>query len=68
MVGKDAKFKWESAQQEAFDEIKKVISRETLLWFPDFNKPFHVYTDASNYQLGAAVLQDINQSHSIVEN
>ena len=34
------------------------MSRETLLAFPDFSKDFHVYTDSSDYQLGAVILQD----------
>jgi hypothetical protein len=29
-----------------------------MLAFPDFSKPFHVYTDASNYQLGAVIIQE----------
>ena len=37
---------------------KSVINRETLLSFPDFNKEFHIYTDASDYQLGAVIMQD----------
>jgi RNase H-like domain found in reverse transcriptase len=40
------------------DEVKRVISKETLLSFPDFDKPFHVYTDASKYQLGSIIMQD----------
>ena len=58
MVSKDAKFVWGAEQQQAFDRIKKVISRETLLAFPDFNKEFHIYTDASDYQLGAVIIPD----------
>ena len=58
MVSKTAKFVWGAEQQQAFDQIKKVISRETLLSFPDFNKEFHIYTDASDYQLGAVIMQD----------
>ena len=30
-----------------FKEMKKVIVRETLLAFSDFNKPFEIHTDAS---------------------
>ena len=37
--------------------MKKVICRETLLSYPDFNEPFEIYTDASNYQLGAVIMQ-----------
>jgi transposase InsO family protein len=58
MVSKDAKFKWTQDHQKAFDEIKTVISRETLLAYPDFKKDFHIYTDASDFQLGAVIMQD----------
>ncbi len=58
LVGKDRKFTWGPEQQQAFEEIKRLISKETLLAFPDFNKEFHVYTDASDHQLGAVIMQD----------
>jgi len=45
-------------EQKAFEEVKEVISREALLAFPQFDKPFHIYTDASDYQLGALITQD----------
>ena len=35
--------------QAAFEEMNRVMSQETLLTFPDFNKEFHVYVDASKY-------------------
>jgi hypothetical protein len=40
------------------DEIKQKVSQETLLAFPDFEKEFHLYTDASNKQLGAVIMQE----------
>lgn len=58
LVGKKTNFKWGPEQQQAFDEIKATISKETLLAFPDFSKPFHIYTDASDYQLGSVIMQD----------
>ena len=58
LISQTAKFIWGPEQQKAFDRLKRVISRETLLAFPDFNKEFHIYTDASAYQLGAVIMQD----------
>ena len=58
LMNKKTKWKWGPEQQKAFEEIKAVISKETLLAFPDFNKTFHVYTDASDYQLGAVIMQE----------
>ena len=49
---------WEEIHQTSFLEAKEMLSKEALLAFPDFNKPFHVYTDASDRQLGATVVQD----------
>jgi hypothetical protein len=43
-----------------FNEIKQQVSKETLLAFPDFEKEFHVYTDASNKQLGAVIMKEGN--------
>jgi hypothetical protein len=34
------------------------VSKETLLAILDFEKEFHVYTDASNKQLGAVIMQE----------
>ena len=59
MCSAKAKYVWGDKEQEAFKEIKAIMSRETLLAFPDFAKDFHVYTDSSDYQLGAVIsMQD----------
>jgi hypothetical protein len=31
---------------------------KVLLCYPDFNKPFHLYSDASGHQLGVVIMQD----------
>lgn len=33
--------------QKNFEEIKRSITKETMLKFPDFSIPFHIHTDAS---------------------
>jgi hypothetical protein len=38
--------------------LKKTIAKEVVLAYPDFAKPFDIYTDASTKQLGAVITQD----------
>ena len=49
---------WSAECQHAFGTIKAILSLDVLLCYPDHNKPFHVYTDTSNLQLGAVIIQD----------
>ena len=52
------KFKWTDVEQKAFDKIKRIVARDTLLIYQDFNKHFYLHTDASYFQLGPVILQD----------
>ena len=56
LTGK-GKFKWESQHQKAFDEMKDMLAVDCMLHYPDHNKPLHIYTDASDYQMGAIIMQ-----------
>src|SRR6266540_1509551 len=49
---------WGQAQQEAFDIIKNKLATEPIRAHLDFNKPFKLYTDASDTGLGAVLAQD----------
>ncbi len=51
-------WQWDSIHQWAFDNVKAAIAKETVLAYPDFSKPFEVYTDASSVQLGAVITHD----------
>ena len=48
---------WKAEHQKCFDAIKRVIGRELLLAYPDFNAPFEIHTDASKLQIGAVIFQ-----------
>jgi hypothetical protein len=59
LTSSKVKFEWHSSHQQAFDK-NKVIETEVLLSYSDFNKLyfFHLYTDTSDHQLGAVIMQD----------
>ena len=44
--------------QKAINDIKQILSKETLLAYPDFNKTFVIHPDASAVQLGGVISQD----------
>ena len=51
LTSKKVPFKWTDIEQKAFDEMLKIIGKHVLLSYPNFNKKFDIYTDASHTQL-----------------
>ncbi|KAL7299069.1 hypothetical protein TKK_0008161 [Trichogramma kaykai] len=50
-------FAWKEEQKITFETFKRLLSAVLLLQYPNFNEPFLVTTDASNYALGAVINQ-----------
>jgi hypothetical protein len=46
-----------SVHQQVFDNVKATAAKEVVLAYPDFTKPFEIYTDASTMQLEAVITQ-----------
>ena len=53
----EEKFEWTEEQQTAFDELKQRLTEPPILGFPIFELPFRIYTDASNWAVGAVLAQ-----------
>jgi hypothetical protein len=55
------KWTWTTEHQEAIDKKKALITKETLLTFPDISQEFEIHTDASKLQLGACISKNGKQ-------
>ena len=58
VIKKNVGFKWEQAQEEAFQILKGKFTQALLLVLPDFSKTFEIECDASGVGIGAVLMQD----------
>ena len=54
---KRTKIKWTEELDKSFKQIKAVLVQECLMAYPNHNLPFDIYTDSSDYQMGACIMQ-----------
>lgn len=57
LTKKNATWNWKLPQQEAFDQLKVLLSSAPILRQADTKLPYILRTDASSYALGACLLQ-----------
>ncbi len=57
LLKKGAQWIWGKVEQEAFNKLKQIVCEELVLIQPDQTKPFKVEVDASNYAIGAVLMQ-----------
>ena len=57
LTKKNKKWIWQQPQQQAFNKLKELLTTAPILQQTDPHKPYILRTDASNYALGAVLLQ-----------
>ena len=57
LLRKDKPFQWEQDQVKAFDDLRKILTSEPLLLYPNFDKEFILQTNASIIAIGAVKSQ-----------
>jgi hypothetical protein len=55
---KKTPIKWMDEMQKAFDKMHLLMAANALAAYSNHNKWFDIYTDASDFQLGACIIQE----------
>ena len=66
LLGKDCKFKWTTACQDAFEALRALLIKAPMLAFPKEDLPYIVDTDASDYGIGGVLSQNIEGTEHVI--
>ncbi|GBC36137.2 retroviral-like aspartic protease 1 [Rhizophagus irregularis DAOM 181602=DAOM 197198] len=62
----DAPYEWTNLQQKAFENLRDKLTTAPIVQYPDFSKPFFLYTDASTIGLDAVLAQKIDDQEHVI--
>lgn len=57
------RFSWTTEAQEAFDELKTMMTTAPVLRHPDFSRPFTIQCDASQVGIGSVLFQNDDEGN-----
>ena len=66
LLGKNCKFKWTDACQDAFKALRALLIKAPVLAFPKEDLPYIVDTDASDYGIGGVLSQCIEGTEHVI--
>ena len=58
LLKKNRAWEWDKKCQQAFDDLKNVVTKESVLALPDHTKAFEIHTDASDFAIMGVLMQD----------
>ncbi|KAI3756963.1 hypothetical protein L6452_04495 [Arctium lappa] len=58
LTRKNVKFAWKETQEDAFSELKKMLSSAPILSLPKGTEGFVIFSNASKFGLGCVLMQD----------
>ena len=50
-------FAWITVEDKAYEALKVMLTQAPVVQPPDWDKPFHVFVDASDIAIGSALMQ-----------
>jgi hypothetical protein len=66
LIKKNEEWKWGQEQPQAFDRLKTLLTHAPVLRLSDSSRPYVLATDASDYALGAVLMQDFRHGNQPV--
>lgn len=66
LTRKNVPFQWDDTCEEALNRLKQYLVSAPILACPDFDIPFIVETDASDFGLGAVLVQRHNDEEKVI--
>ena len=71
LTRKDVLFEWTKECQVCFNLLKETLCTHPILWYPDLNRPYVLFTDASKYGWARVLTQpykEIDESTQLTTN
>ena len=66
LLQKDMPFIWDDACEKAFVKLKELLTSAPIICPPDWNLPFELMCDASDYAVGAVLGQRRAKKHVVI--
>ncbi|CAM8877841.1 unnamed protein product [Rhodiola kirilowii] len=66
LMQKDVPFEFTDACKEAFDELKQALTSTAIIRAPDWDQPFEIMCDASDYVVGAVLGQRMDKKPVVI--